>query len=43
MVSLLCEVGGGVLNPNFVCNHLGVFSGIYIGLGVYERGAGGSV
>ena len=43
MAYLLCDVGGGVLNPNFVCNHLGVVSGIYIGLGAYERGAGGSV
>ena len=40
MASLLCEVGVGVLNPNFVCNHLGAFGGIYLGLGVYEIGAG---
>ena len=28
MTSLLCEVGGGVLNPNFVCNYQGAFSGL---------------
>ena len=32
-----------MLNPNFVCNHLDAFSAIYLGLGVYEWGAGGSV
>ena len=41
MASLLCEVGVGVLNPNFVCNDLGTFGGIYLGFGEYEIGAGG--
>ena len=28
MGSLLCDFGVGVLNPNFVCNYQGAFSGI---------------
>ena len=37
---MLCEIGGGVLIPNFVCNNLGAFSGIYLGAGVCLRGDG---
>ena len=43
MVSLLCECGGGGLNPFSLCNNLCAFSGIYLGFGVYVREAGASV